>query len=351
MHMLVVWIVAVACVGAMGFAIQRGGTCTVAAVDEVLSERRAHRLAAMLEASLWVAGGLALAQLMHLAGSMPAGHSITVWTIVGGALLGLGAWVNRACVFGAVARLGSGEWAYAITPLGFYVGCLSVTTLFARPAAEALAEGSPLFGAVAVFGPLFVAYALWRVWPGLRALHGPGRAALLRQTIWAPHAATIVIGVSFVVTLLLAGRWAYTDVLADLARAMSDASVGLPWLPLALLLALFSGALIGGLTAARWRSTPVSAMQLLRCFSGGVLMGWGSLLIPGSNDGLILIGIPLLRPYAWLAFASMVVVIAAALLAQRAWARRSGAALAADQQHGQQRRREHQKQADRVQHR
>ncbi len=48
-------------------------------------------------------------------------------------------------------------------------------------------------------------------------------------------------------------------------------------------------------------------------------MGWGSLLIPGSNDGLILIGIPLLYPYAWLAFATMCLTIAAALAAQRAW--------------------------------
>jgi toxin CptA len=45
-------------------------------------------------------------------------------------------------------------------------------------------------------------------------------------------------------------------------------------------------------------------------------MGWGSLLIPGSNDGLILIGIPLLRPYAWLAFASMFGAITAAMLVQ-----------------------------------
>ena len=43
------------------------------------------------------------------------------------------------------------------------------------------------------------------------------------------------------------------------------------------------------------------------------MMGWGSLLIPGSNDGLILIGIPLLRPYAWLAFASMFAAIAIAM--------------------------------------
>lgn len=44
-------------VAVMGFAIQRGATCTVAAVDELLTKRRAHRLVAMPEASLWVAGG------------------------------------------------------------------------------------------------------------------------------------------------------------------------------------------------------------------------------------------------------------------------------------------------------
>jgi toxin CptA len=47
-------------------------------------------------------------------------------------------------------------------------------------------------------------------------------------------------------------------------------------------------------------------------------MAWGSLLIPGANDGLILIGMPMLWPYAWLAFASMCVAIAAATLVRRA---------------------------------
>ena len=80
-----------------------------------------------------------------------------------------------------------------------------------------------------------------------------------------------------------------------------------------LLFALYVGALIGGLSAGRWQSARVTAPQTLRCFAGGVVMGWGSLLIPGSNDGLILIGIPLLRPYAWLAFGTMFVTIAAAM--------------------------------------
>ena len=319
--MSALWLVAALCVGAMGFAIQRGGTCMVAAVDEVLTQRRAHRLLAMLEASLWVAGSLVLAALVHLAGSMPPGYAISLWTVTGGALLGLGAWVNRACVFGAVARLGSGEWAYVATPVGFYVGCLSVFTPFPHATTSALAAASPLFDAAALLGPLFLAFVLWRLWPTPTALREQGWVTLLRQRVWAPHAATVVIGISFVVTLLLAGRWAYTDALADLARAMGTARPSLG-LPLLLLLALYVGALLGGLTAGRWRSTKVSAPRLLRCFSGGVLMAWGSLLIPGSNDGLILIGIPLLRPYAWLALASMVVAIAMALLVERAWSRR-----------------------------
>ncbi len=315
--MTAAWLVSILCVGVMGFAIQRGATCTVAAVDEVLTKRRAHRLLAMLEASLWVAGGLALAQLADLAGSMPAGYAVSAWTVVGGALLGLGAWVNKACVFGAVARLGSGEWAYAATPVGFYVGCLSVMPLFTRPMASTLAKDSPLFQVSTLFAAVFVVFVLWRLRPSLLALRGPDRG-WLRQKIWAPHAATVVIGVSFVITLLLAGRWAYTDVLADLARAMDAGSVSL-LLPILLLTALYTGALIGGRTAGRWQSVRVSAFQVLRCFAGGVVMGWGSLLIPGSNDGLILIGIPLLRPYAWLAFISMFGAIAAAMLIRRRW--------------------------------
>ena len=316
--MIGTWFAAMVCVGAMGFAIQRGGTCTVAAVTEVIDDRRAHRLLAMLEASIWVAGGLALAQLGHLAGSMPPGYAASAWTLVGGVLLGLGAWLNGACVFGAVARFGSGEWVYVATPVGFFVGCLSVMAIFQRPPASALAQGSPLLELPGFFAMAFVLFALWRIGSGAMTLRSSDRAVRTGQKIWAPHLATIVIGVSFVATLLLAGRWAYTDVLADLARVMGGARTSLA-LPMLLLLALYVGALIGGRSAGRWWATSVSASQLLRCFAGGVVMGWGSLLIPGSNDGLILIGIPLLRPYAWLAFASMFAAIAVAMLARRAW--------------------------------
>jgi len=47
--------VAAACTVVMGFAIQRGATCTVAAMSEVVDRRGVKSLVALVEASVWVA--------------------------------------------------------------------------------------------------------------------------------------------------------------------------------------------------------------------------------------------------------------------------------------------------------
>ncbi|MFT3956473.1 MAG: YeeE/YedE thiosulfate transporter family protein [Piscinibacter sp.] len=296
--------IALLCAATMGFAIQRGATCTVAAVDELLGKRSANRLLAFGEAALWVAGGLLAARAAGLLPQLPPGYAISRWTLLGGALLGLGAWLNRACVFGAIARLGSGEWAYAATPLGFYLGCLAVPWLFAPPAPQPLHGGSPVLAAPALALGAFAVFATWRLLRALR--HGGLRR--WRERVWAPHAATTVIGISFLVMLLLVGAWAYTDALAALAHGMTAS------LPARLVLAaaLLGGAVWGGWTAGRFRATRIRARELLRCTAGGALMGAGTLLIPGSNDGLILVGMPLLWPYAWVGFATMCVAIALA---------------------------------------
>lgn len=297
---------ALLCAGVMGLAIQRGATCTVAAMDELLTQRRPTRLLALLEASLWVAGGLLLAR--HLGalgglGGLPPAYALNTWTLAGAALLGTGAVVNRACVIGAIARLGSGEWAWAATPLGFYLGCLSVNRVFTPPAPMPLAEGSPLFSAPAWVAGLFVAWAAFRV---LRWLLTGQRSV---TQAWSPHAATIVIGLAFVTLLLLAGAWAYTDVLADLARGMAGSLAARVLLALALL----AGALTGGALTGKLRRSAPAWRDVWRCLTGGLLMGWGSLLIPGGNDGLVLLGMPLLWPYAWASFVTMCAVVALGL--------------------------------------
>jgi len=313
----VAFAVAFACAALMGFAIQRGATCTVAAVDEVLTKRRATRLVALVEASVWVAGGLLVAQALGVLPRMPPGFAIGGWTVAGGVLLGLGAFVDRACVFGAIARLGSGEWAYLLTPVGYGIGCATLGAVFAPARPMALTETSPVLQAPPWLAYAFVAFVLFRLLkPLLAGDGGPVTARLrhaLRARLWTPHAATSVIGVTFLVMLLVVGAWAYTDLLADLARGMAHSVVARTLL----LLALLGGAAWGGWSAGRWRATRPTVTQAVRCLGGGALMGWGTLLIPGSNDGLILIGMPLLWPYAWVAFATMCVAIAAAQLGTR----------------------------------
>jgi Sulphur transport len=297
------------CAGLMGFAIQRGATCTVAAVDQLINQRKTARLVALAEASLWVCAGLLVAHHLHLAMRWPTGHALTMRTLAGAALLGLGAFVNRACVFGAIARFGSGEWVYALTPAGFYLGSL-LGALHEIPQTQARVGGPPGFAASPVVWIVAIAF-VWR----MVAAHRRGRVTLrewITARIWSPHAATCVIGVAFLAMLLLVGAWAYTDALADLAHGMTQ---GLPG-RLLLAACLLAGAIVGGWTAGRFRPLRVDATSALRCLAGGALMGWGSLLIPGSNDGLILVGLPMLWPYAWAAFLTMCASIGIALWLQ-----------------------------------
>ncbi len=305
------FLLAAICAALMGFAIQRGATCTVAAVGEIFREGKASRLIALAETALWVAGGLLTARALGVLTTLPGGFALSGWTIVGGALLGIGAFTNRACVFGAIAKFGSGNWAYALTPLGFYLGALSAPALFSAmmPAPlPTLATEShlPLW-----IAPVFALYAIWRIIGIVFRSHREGRSW---HRIWAPHEATILIGVTFTIMLVAVGAWSYTDLLTRLARGMAD---NVAW-RLTLFLALLAGAVLGGWTAGLLKWHKLHTVTLARCLAGGALMGWGSSLIPGGNDGLILVGMPLLWPYAWAAILTMCGTIWVALIIERA---------------------------------
>lgn len=282
----------------MGMAIQRGATCMVAAVDEAIGQRRYHRALALGEAALWVGGLIAVAQLAGGLRMAPAHYPAVGLTLAGGVLLGLGAWINRACVFGAVARIGSGQWAYLATPLGFFLGCLIP---IAGPA-SAPGEIQPFEHA----WPVALAFGLLALWRLAQAARAPDPFGHL----WHPHRATLLIAITFVTTMLTVGFWAYTDALAALAHS-KDARLGLRG---AMVLALLGGAVLGGWAAGKIRPEPIRAAAIVRCLCGGALMGLGGMLVPGSNDGLIMVGLPLLRPYAWVAVATMTATIATGIL-------------------------------------
>jgi len=312
--------VAAVCAGLMGFAIQRGGTCLVAAIDEVVSKRRANRLLALGEASLLVAAGMVAAQLLGILPMAPRAFAITGWTVLGGMVMGLGAYVAGACVFGAIARIGNGEPAYFLVPLGFFLGCIAALRLGMDRLPHAVAAHSPVLADALIFaGPLLLLLS-WRLG---RIAYFARRRELLSH-VWSPHVATGVIGVTFVILFCALGAWNYTDYLAEAARHMGSrlSDRGL------LLLALFGGALLGGWTAGRIKPVRPTVAAIARCLAGGIMLGLGGSLVPGANDGLILLGLPLLYPHSWVAFASMLLTIAAALLVQQraAMARKPGLA-------------------------
>lgn len=280
----------------MGMAIQRGATCMVAAVDEAIVARRYARALALAEAALWVGGLIAVAQLVGAFSMAPAHYPVGLLTIAGGVFLGLGAWINRACVFGAVARIGSGQWVYLATPIGFYLGCLIP---IGGPVATA--GGAPFMHALPI-AFAFTLLAVWRLAEAARAPHA-------LDYLWHPHRATLLIAITFVTTMLTVGLWAYTDALAALAHS-KEARLGLRG---TMVLALLGGAVLGGFVEGKLHRQTIRPADLVRCLIGGALMGFGGMLVPGSNDGLIMVGLPLLQPYAWLAVAIMAATIAAAI--------------------------------------
>ena len=302
----------------MGLAIQRGATCMVAAVDEWFEQRSIKRARAIAEAALWVLGGVALLHANGMVNFMSRGYAISGWTLLGGVLLGIGAAVNRACVFGAVARFGNGDLAYICTPLGYLAGAVigAVALPSALPHAMPMALSGEAWWLLAEQRQLLVAVGLligvWMLWRLAQPIWATGAAHPARvwqrwqHHVWQPHEATLVIGVSFVLLLGFAQRWTYPELLGDWARGRWDDNGR----RLILFLALGIGAVWGGLSANRFAAQPWRLARLGRYLVGGVLMGLGAELVPGANDGLLLLGLPMLWPHAWVTVAVMAASIA-----------------------------------------
>lgn len=311
MHPLA-FLAALLAAAAMGFAIQQGGTCMVGAIGQLVVDRRAGRAIALAECSLWV---MALGMLSLAAGftfraspGFPLG-----WTVIGGGLLlGLGALINGACVFGSVARIGNRDFSYLATPPGYFLGSLAHARLWGLPPASA-PMGSLDHRLVMA---LIVLFAISLAVSGRQLLAALRGQSVLRSA-WDYRHATIAIGIAFVVLALLAGPWTYTEALGKAAHGR-----GLPQAGQILLVgALLGGAILGGRGAAE--TVPVHPRRIAACALGGALMGLGASLIPGGNDNLILAGLPWLQPHAWAAIAAMALAIAAGLLGRGLWRKKT----------------------------
>jgi hypothetical protein len=292
----------------LGAAIQRGGACSFAAVAQIVRQRRAHRFEALMEASLFVFAALVASRATGAELMLPPARDFVATTFLGAGLLGLGAYVNRACPLGALVHIGRGEIDYLATPLGFFLGCLAFrgvmgTSSPASTLCESFRDWPAFTSALALLYILGRAAFAFR-----REQRRAGTQEALAAAL-SPRAVTIASGAMSAGLLLLAGNWSYTDFLVDLSAGMGPGSAGRAGFAFALV----SGAVFSGRLWGQFRLTPPRLGDTVRRLAGGLLMGAGALTIPGGHDALIFIHIPLGRPFAVAAFATMCGVMAAAV--------------------------------------
>jgi hypothetical protein len=310
--------------GVIGFAAHRASLCTVRAVEEVLSTRRGYMLMSFCKTALWVIGATLLgAWVLPIDFVAVGGWRLSMVTIGGGLLFGVGATINGGCAISTLTRLGGGNLGMIVSFAGFLIGVAAYTATTASGYTTAtVGTTAALSTAGAWRGPVTAALTLWMAWELIRLARSVGLLGGWRDRLLAPHyrlsTAALLMGLSNAVLYASIGVWPYTRLFGDLARyVMIGAS------PPALTLWLLFIAMIAGIALSAWQVRRFlwqwrPGRRWAAYGMGGLLMGFGAAMIPGGNDVLIMHGIPSLSPHAIPAFLGILVGIALSLIAMRA---------------------------------
>jgi hypothetical protein len=307
----------------LGFAAQRASICNVKAAAEAIASRTAYIFAGIFKSVLWVfVLTVPFLMLMPTAGGRLTGWQLSIGTLFGGFVFGVGAAINGACAFSTLARLADGQLAMLGALGGFIVGILGYFSLVSSgwliPPSPSPSMAGPLVAlAMLIVLPLIA----WACFEGVRfwraCLPWPRAVDLLLAPQYSLSTAAMLIGLANGGLYLIHGAWGYTGTLHQTVEAgVFGGNFPAPqrWL-------LFAAMLLGvvlstwqrGSLRVDWRPQ----FAWMRNIVGGILMGLGAALIPGGNDALVLYGIPSLSPHAIPSYLSMTLGIASELIAMR----------------------------------
>lgn len=289
---------------ALGAALARANSCTVASARRLVLNGKADWLIGLGVAISWAGLTLAaVAVLMPQVVTLPAQLPLATGIVVGGIILGLGALVNQGCVLGSVSRLGHGDLHYLFTVIGIALA------LHFAPVVLPIAKASPAYRPTMenlVFGLLFVPlalYGLWRWW------------SLRSGTLLA----LVAVGIAGGVVYACNPGWSYTS---GAGRLVQSEAGWQSWLAESGTVAVFAGVAVSSALKGNFELRYTTLRGALTRFAGGALMGTGASMIPGGNDTLMLWAIPGQTSYGLIAYATMVLTIVAAMVAEKALSRR-----------------------------
>jgi uncharacterized protein len=318
-------ILAVALALVLGFASHRASVCTVRAVAEIMSSRRAYMLASVGKSVLWVwAISFPFFWLVPSAGSGINGWSLTGMALAGAFLFGLGAAINGGCAYSTMARFVDGDGRMLAAILGFAVGVFAFVLLvdagsLPRPT-QAPALVSTLLPWSAVIATLVV---LWGLYEAIRIWRSRDTGQRLVDLLLAPRyrlsTAAFLIGVPGALLFVFYGAFGYTATFDLLIEGALGARGWPPTVRWILLVAVLAGMLASTLQRGSFRIDWRPRRAWLTNIAGGILMGLGAALAPGGNDAIVLYGIPTLSPYALPAYGALIAGVALGLVLMRAW--------------------------------
>jgi hypothetical protein len=273
----------------LGFALNHGSICTVIANRELVSEKRPARFIALVECAVWAALVYAI---LETSPTMQRGWSPLGYLVPAAILFGIGTYVNGACVFGSVGHFGNGDVDFGFAFLGIfavsYIASLS-----------GLLPDQPRISASLPLGLALLAIALLAI-QALRL----GLSLKSESNFWRLTLSMGAIGITFTILAIFAPGFSITASLGSI--------ISVPVAGVAIAVCMFGGSLISGrLLKRRFTLKWPTIETVVRRTLGGILMGVGALLIPGGNDTLLMIGLPMGAWQAALAYVLFVGTIAA----------------------------------------
>lgn len=293
-----------------GFSIKRGNICAVAAVHQWVNHRNAFHMRSLFT-GMCCAGLVLAVMAWGFQGSTGIfyEYEVTSITVLAGALFGVGAWLNRACILGTISFVSTGDLNYLGTLLGLFIGALlgqygynpmltSNIPVLQTPTALAA-------GIVCLYGVVL----LLNVMRHLRSKRVPQNLNTVHQVSYNLLPMIIVVGTCSAILHALNGEWTYPATFIRIAEGLAtDAKQ-----PLGSSAIYSIATFAGGLLAAKIRSEiKIQALRIsliARRLIGGTAMGIAICMIPGGNESMMFSGAPSLALHAVVAYVSMTLTL------------------------------------------